>query len=308
MTADEQPLDLEAVTADDQLVERLRAALDAPTRAGSVSPQDAVVWDDEDDDVAEDLSYALLRALQRDVSADLDDAAPALPIVPRRRTFGRTATVAAVAAGVLSLTGVAAAATSSPGDPMYGVRSAVADAVHNALDAITPSAPVVATEAPAVATPTATVTPPGVAVSTAARSASAARQIEERIDTAERLLDRGRPTAAGEVLDQAQRRLPLVLDLGQRTGYQQQIEALRARILATPEPARGPQNRPDDRGKSDVKRPTPKASRTAPQQQRGQGGEESGQTGGSTQTSNRDERLPDLPLPAQAEEHGAPTR
>jgi hypothetical protein len=104
-----------------------------------------------------------------------------------------------------------------------------------------------------------------------------------------------------------------VLDVAQRADYQQQIAALRARALLTPEPSHGPSAEPGDRGKGADKRPTPKASRTAPQQQRGQqGGQESGQelersSGTTTSGSNRDGVLPDLPLPA-TEEHGAPRR
>ena len=68
--SDNDPIDLDAadaVVADDALVERLRHAL---------SPDAAVVWDDDDED-SDDLSYGLLRALQRDVSADLPAPAAA---------------------------------------------------------------------------------------------------------------------------------------------------------------------------------------------------------------------------------------
>lgn len=300
MTRSDEPFDLDAVAADDAMVERLRT---------SVSPRDAVVWGDDDETAGdgEDLSYALLRALQLDVSAELDDAPSVLPLMTRRRAFGRTATVAALTAGVLSLAGAAAAATSSPGDPMYGVRSAVASAVHDALDAFTPSDGSAA-EAPAAATPTVTITPRGTAVSAAARSASAARQIEERIATAERLLDRGRATAAGEVLDQAQRRLPLVLEAAQRAGYQQQIQQLRARALATAEPARGPQGGSgDDRGKSEEKRATPRPSRSAAQVQRGQSGQQS-PPAPPAERGDSDVRLSHLPTQVQLEENGAPRR
>jgi hypothetical protein len=302
VTRSEEPVDLDAIAADDAMVERLRA---------SISPSDAVVWGDDDDTAGdgEDLSYALLRALQLDVSAELDDAPAVLPLVTRRRAFGRTATVAALTAGVLSLAGAAAAATSSPGDPMYGVRSAVASAVHDALDAITPSEPAGSVaDAPAAATPTVTITPRGTAVSATARSVSAARQIEERLATADRLLDRGRATAAGEVLDQAERRLPLVLDAGQRSEYQRQIDALRARALATPKPPRGQQVTPrEDRGKGEDKRDTPKPSRSAAQVQRGQGGQQSPRPA-PAERGNSELRLPQLPSQAQAEEHGAPRR
>ena len=296
MTRSDEPFDLDAVAGDDAMVERLRASL---------SPGDSVGSADD----SGDLSYALLRALQDDVSAELDPPPVVVPIGPRRRVFGRAATVAAVTAGVLSLAGAAAAATASPGAPLSGVRSAVASAVHDALDAITPSESV---ESPAAAPTEAgpAVSPRGEAVSAAARSAGATNQIEERIALAERLLDRGRLTAAGEVLDQAQRRLPLVQDAAKRAGYQEQIDRLRARALAAP--ARGPQSGPADvPGKSGDKRatPSPKPSRTAPQQQRRPSPPSSGPASG--ERSNRDVRLPHLPSPAlsaQLEEHGAPKR
>ena len=77
--SDNDPIDLDAadaVVADDALVERLRRAL---------SPEAAVVWGDDDDD-ADDLSYALLRALQSDVSTDLDEA-----LLPAAAGAGRSA-------------------------------------------------------------------------------------------------------------------------------------------------------------------------------------------------------------------------
>ncbi|MFN2523205.1 MAG: hypothetical protein ABR614_07840, partial [Mycobacteriales bacterium] len=121
--------DLDPINADDALVERLRRAL---------SPDDAIVWGDDDED-ADDAGYALLRALQHDVSTE-PVLAPLAQVVPLRRThrLGRGAAVAAVTAGVLSLAGVAAAATTPP---LAGVRSAVADAVHQVVDAVTPAQP-----------------------------------------------------------------------------------------------------------------------------------------------------------------------
>jgi hypothetical protein len=72
VTPDEEPLDMTAVSADDVLVEQLRR---------SMSPDAAVVWDDDDD--IDDPAVALLRGLQRDVAADL----PQLPsILPREVT------------------------------------------------------------------------------------------------------------------------------------------------------------------------------------------------------------------------------
>jgi hypothetical protein len=249
MSVDE-PVEVDAVVADDAMVERLRSAL---------SPEDAVVWDDHDD---EDASYALLRALQRDVSADVDlpvlSPTEDVPLVAPRRRLGRTATVAVVAAGVLSVAGAAAAATSSPGSPIYGVRSAVASAVHDAIDAVSPAKPdAPASSAPAVPTPVAAPTPPGSQVSTAARSASAAVQIEERLGLAARLVEEGRGTPALAVLDQAERRLPLVADLAARAAFQQRIDALRAQAEALVAPHGKPTASPNG-GQSASHKPTPK--------------------------------------------------
>jgi hypothetical protein len=236
LTPDDEPLDLAAVNADDALVERLRHAL---------SPDAAVVWDDDDED---DPGYALLRAVQRDVSADLpaDAVVPAeiTRILPRRRHLSRSATVAVVAAGVLSIGGVAAA--SAPGQPLAGVRHAVSDAVATAVDAITPDAPV----GPAVADPTksaeptAKPTPPGVAVSYAARSASAILQIEANLDRAETLIGDGRLTAAEAQLDAAARKLGYVIDASQRSLLEARLTLLRAELAALPTaaPSHGPRD------------------------------------------------------------------
>ena len=295
----DEPMDLEAVAADDALVERLRRSL---------SPHDAVVWGDDEDD-SEDLSYALLHALQSDVSAELPPA-PALPatVVPlasRRRALGRTATVTAIAAGVLSLAGASAAATSSPGDPLYGMRSAVASAVQEVVDAITPAAPIgpVQNDPAAAATPTATVSPPGAAVSAAARSASAVRQIQERLTTADRLLDDGRAKPAGQVLDQAERRLPLVLDTTVRKSLQDQINALRARasaMLATPpstkpQPERSAPPRRGDKGNEvrpepDSRKATPKPERSAAANRGSGGGSSQAEDEATTEDTELDDR------------------
>lgn len=239
-TYDDVPLDLAGVAADDALVEQLRRALD---------PSDAVVWGDDDD--SEDASYALLRALQHEVSAELPDprfSEVVLPLVRGRRALRRSATVAVVTAGVLSLAG-AAAAGSSPGDRMYGVRSAVAAAVSDVIDVITPGAADGTNRRTPSATTPLTSGRPGLAVSTAARAAVAARLIEERLATADRLLDSGRPRAAGEVLDQAERRLPLV-DAVKRAAYALQITALRDRAADLSVVLPGREGREDRRGAS----------------------------------------------------------
>ena len=240
ITPDDDPLDFEAVNADDAIVERLRHAL---------SPDAAVVWDDNDD---EDPGYALLRLVQLDVSADLPDLAivpgEVTPLVPRRRHLSRGATIAVVAAGVLSIGGVAAA--SAPGQPLAGVRHAVSDAVASAVDAITPDAPVgpSVAESSRPASPSPKPTPPGDAVSDAARSAAAILQLEANLDRAEALLKDGRVTAAQAQLDAAGRKLGYVTDNDARTRLLSRLALLQAQLDAAPTtaPSHGPR---DDKGK-----------------------------------------------------------
>ncbi|MDT7571872.1 MAG: hypothetical protein QOE05_2046 [Actinomycetota bacterium] len=244
-TPDDEPLDVRAVSQDDLLVEQLRHAL---------SPDAAVVWDDDDDEL--DPAFALLRALQLDVSTDLptETVLPAgvTELLPRRRHLSRTATIAVVAASVLSIGGVAAA--SAPGQPLAGVRHAVSDAVHNAVDAITPDAPV-GPETDASQSPSAKPTPPGAAVSTAARSASAVKQIEDNLDRAAALIDKGRYQPAKNQLAAAASKLHYVTDATVKAGLQSRLAALQARLAAMPtaKPTHGPSDdkgKPADNGKS----------------------------------------------------------
>ena len=299
----DEPIDVSAVARDDALIERLRASL---------SPEAAVVWGDDDDDANEDLSYALLRALQSDVSAALPQPvltpAPVVPFAARRSALRRTATVAAMTAGVLSLAGAAAAATASPGDAMYGVRSAVASAVSDVVDAITPSAPIgPKSDASRAATPTATITPPGRSVAAVARSLGAVRQIEERISTAERLLDADRPRAAAQVLEQAERRLPLVSDDVLRADLQAKIDALQATAAAASAvaPDRTPRDRPTDNGKAtaDEKKATPRPTRT-PAAERRSGSTPVGE-GARPTDDDGTSVLPDLPAVADDRRNAA---
>jgi hypothetical protein len=267
VTPEDDPLDLEAVKADDAKIERLRHAL---------SPDAAVVWDDDDD---EDPGYALLRAVQLDVSADLPDEAilppDVVPFLPRRRHLSRTATIAVVAASVLSIGGVAAA--SAPGQPLAGVRHAVSDAVANAVDAITPDSPVGPTVADATksAEPTAKPTPPGDAVSDAARSASAILQIEHNLDRAAALLDDGRYAAAAPQLDAAARKLGYVIDAVEHARLEARLIGLQVRLAAAPtaEPSHGPadgkgdgkgSNAADDRGQNGKGAPAASHAPSAP--------------------------------------------
>ncbi|MDT7539873.1 MAG: hypothetical protein QOI82_3458 [Actinomycetota bacterium] len=243
VTSDDEPLDVQAVSEDDVLVEQLRRAL---------SPDAAVVWDDDDDDM--DPAFALLRALQLDVSADMptETILPAgvTELLPRSRRLGRAATVAVVAASVLSMAGVAAA--SAPGQPLAGVRHAVSDAVSHAVDAITPDAPVGPT-ADATQSPSPKPTPPGEAVSTAARSASAVLQIEANLDRAAVLIDNGKYQAAKNQLDAATNKLHYVTDATVKAGLQSRLTALQARLAAMPtaKPTHGPavdKGKPADKG------------------------------------------------------------
>jgi hypothetical protein len=242
VTHDDEPIDVQAVSDDDRLVEQLRHAL---------SPEDAVVWDDNDDE--KDPGYALLRALQRDVSAGLPVGESTLPaevveLLPRRRHLSRTATIAVVAAGVLSIGGVAAA--SAPGQPLAGAREAVANAVSSAVHAVTPDAPVGPAVVETVTSPTPKPSPPGDAVSDAARSASAVLQIEANLDRAEAMIDKGQLQAAGAQLDAAERKLAYVTDSAVRAGLQARLDDLRSKLAVAPtaKPTRTPAT--DDKGKS----------------------------------------------------------
>ncbi|GAC1445115.1 MAG: hypothetical protein NVS3B26_05660 [Mycobacteriales bacterium] len=229
VTPDGELVDVAAVAADDAGVEQLRRSL---------SPVDAVVWDD--DEVELDPAFALLRVLQHDVARDLPAAAALLPagvtaLPARPRRFGRTATIAAVTAGVLSIGGVAAA-TSGPGSPLGGVRSALRSAVINVVDAITPGSPPSPTAAAhrtSAAEPSPEVTAPGDQVSEAARSASTATQVAAELDKAGRLMGEGRYGAAAAQLDVAARALPLILDAGTRDPLAARLASLRALVTGS---------------------------------------------------------------------------
>jgi len=244
-TRPDDPIDFAAVSATDALVERLRASLHA-----AEGPRDAVVWGDDDDDDADEPGYALLRALQRDVSADLPTPVASghsvVALDSRRRGKRRVATVAAVTAGVLSLAG-AAAASSSPGDALYGVRSAVASAVDSVLDAVTPSTPVGPKRDGVLAGPSATATAGirGDQVSDQARSDNAVRQITERVATARRLIAQEKWAPALNVLAQAERSLAVVLPTD-RGNFQRDIDLLQGTATAGLAADRN-----DDRGKKD---------------------------------------------------------
>jgi hypothetical protein len=243
---DDEPLDIQAVHEDDALVERLRHAL---------SPEASDRWDDDQGDM--DPGYALLRALQIDVSSDLptESILPAevIELLPRRRHLSRTATVAVLAAGVLSIGGAAAA--SAPGQPLAGVRHAVSDAVSTAVSAITPDAPASPKAVRPETLPSPKPTPPGDAVSDAARSANAILQIEANLAKAARFLDDGKTEPAKAQLDAAARKLVYVTDAAQKTRLQGLLTALQTRLAAVPAASPKASHGPaDDKGKGNDNR------------------------------------------------------
>lgn len=253
---EEEPLDLALVNADDALVETLRRSL-SRSLGRSLSPDAAVVWDDDDEDL--DPAFSLLRVLQRDVSTGLPVAAAAvttaitvlpvgvIPLQPRRRGLRRKATVAAaIAAGVLSVGGVAAA--SAPGQPLAGMRHSISSAVANVVQAVTPDhrvSPAVTSAhpshpaAPSARSSTSSATPPGQQVSAAARSDVAAKQVAAELDRAGALLDAGRYQPANGALGTAARRLPLVLDATVHSQLASRLSALQARLAGRPAATRG---------------------------------------------------------------------
>ena len=222
LTPDDDPLDVAAVGADDQLVERLRRSL---------SPDAAVVWDDDDEDA--DPAVGLLRALQRDVAADLPEAEPVVPAgitaLPVRRRLGRGAAVAAVAAGVLSIGGVAAA--SSSGGPLSGVRHAVSSAMTSVVAAITPDAPV-GPKHSSEHHPVATASPSATSAFAAPSVPMTAQQLDALLTKAAGSLDHGQYAAAREQLDTVARKLPGVTDPALHDALAARLAALRLRLPA----------------------------------------------------------------------------
>lgn len=272
---DDPPLDLPAVAADD-------AALDA-LRAGT----------------GDDPALSLLRELLLDVERDL----PATPLShgttvvalaadgPDRRMARNGTVVAALAAGLLSLGGVAAASTLVPaGGPLHGLGEAVRSAAGAVVGAVTPpsssgrpaaalpaasaspsasavarvAAPAPRTASAALRTPT-----PGATVSAAARSQAAARQVDQLLADADALLDAGRRTTAVQRLDLAERKLTEVLE-DHRGTLPKRLADLRARATAAPaaKPTRSPKQAPAKAEADDPKADKPAApkggSRTAP--------------------------------------------
>ena len=252
---DDDPIDLVQVGADD-------AALDA-VRAGRV---------------ADDLALLLLRDLLDDVSEEIAPVpvgcgstvlALASDRTPERRTVRNGTLVAALTAGLLSLSGVAAASTLAPdGSPLAGLGDAVRSAVGAAVDSVTPPDPVVRpsaappVEAPAVraAPPAGTApAPAGAAVSATARSQAAAGQVSALLDAAAGMLREGRPQAASARLDTAERRLVDVLPAA-GAPLAERLADLREQVAAAAAPAQKPAPR----------RQAPAPREQAPQQQQKQ--------------------------------------
>lgn len=234
---DDDPIDLVQVGADDAALEGVRAGR-----------------------VADDLVLLLLRDLLEDVGQEevpvpVGCGSTVLALAgdrtPERRTARNGALVVALAAGLLSVSGVAAASTLVPsGTPLHGLGEAVRSAVSLAVGAVTPPDPVTPAPEPAPLAPaappaparTGTATAPaGADVSAAARSAAAARQVTALLDAADALLREGRTDVASVRLDTAERRLADVLPadagpLAERlAGLRDQVQAASA-----PAPARKP--------------------------------------------------------------------
>ena len=261
MHDDDDALDLRDVTADDRAVEALRRprAVSPDSRAGGARPSD-------------DVALALLLDLLADVSRDEVPAhgrpplrtvvAPVHPV----RLLRRGSALAAVTAGVLSLTGVAAASTLVPaGAPLHGLGSAVRSAAGAVRDAVAPdvvqSGGTPVSGASPTATPTVTTrttapaevvrpagTPstgrpeerpvPGSTTAVDARSRAAAAQVARWLDEAARHLADGRVRQAAARLDQAQARLAEVRPADGAAALRDRLAALRARVEAA-EPASG---------------------------------------------------------------------
>lgn len=223
---DDDPLDLEAIAAD-------AAALDLLAVSGDPGP-----------DVPADLGLVLLHELRADIVAEPVELEPIC--VPSssgssvvvlatgssngRRTARSSAAVALVAAGVLSLGGVAAASTAAPaGSPLHGLGEAVRSVASTFADAVTP--PRTAPVRP-VTTPSPNGEARGATAADASRSAAAARQVSALLDAAQQLLGVGHARQAGERLDTAERRLPEVLPVHGAAALAGRLEQLRVRVDA----------------------------------------------------------------------------
>jgi hypothetical protein len=239
---DDDPLDLGEVAADAEALEALRAGRRST-------------------DVPGDPALAALHALLSDVAGDLpegDAQAPGLgssvlPLSgdrpPSRRGLRSGTAAALVAAGVLSLGGVAAASTMAPaGSPLHDLGQAVRAAAGAVVTAVTPPESSRSPQAQPTSSPTqsAVPSPAGAAVSAGSRSAAAARQVATHLDAAQAHLDAGRATQAEQRLDVAERRLPEVLPSDGAQALADRLAALRARLAELDAPA-APGGKPTDK-------------------------------------------------------------
>lgn len=304
---DDDPIDLVQVGADDAALEGVRAGR-----------------------VADDLVLLLLRDLLEDVGQEevpvpVGCGSTVLALAgdrtPERRTARNGALVVALAAGLLSVSGVAAASTLVPsGTPLHGLGEAVRSAVSLAVGAVTPPDPVAPAPEPAPLAPPAPPapapapadpartgtadTPAGADVSAAARAAAAARQVTALLDAAAALLREGRTDVASVRLDTAERRLADVLPadagpLAERlAGLREQVQAASA-----PAPARKPAA-PKEQAPRDTApqadRPEAKAPKEQPRSDRRPAGK-----GASARGSARTE--PTAPQSERDEDRGQPS-
>ena len=227
-----EPLDLSQVAADDEALEQLssRRAVDVPPDVALVLLRELL------DDVDTDAAPARTSTGTTVLSIAGDDRAS--------RGLARGAAVVGVlAAGLLSLGGVAAASTLVPVDtPLSGLGHAVRSAAGAVVDAVTPPDAVrpaprpepqrpeavpVEPPPPAVQRPAA----PGPDVSAAQRSRAAAPEVTALLDGASSLLDAGRTDAAARRLGTAERRLADVLP-ADRGPLQERLARLQDRLAA----------------------------------------------------------------------------
>lgn len=302
----DDPVDLLQVAADEAALEGLRTG-----RA------------------ANDPVLLLLRGLLDDVE---EEATP-VPIgcgstvltlagdrTPERRTVRNGALVAALAAGLVSFSGVAAAASfAPPGTPLHGLSEAVRSAIGVAVGSVTPPDPVAPAPAPAPpvqaeAPPAPTDTtrqgtapaPAGAAVSAAARSQAAARQVTALLDAAEALLREGRTGTAVARLDTAEGRLADVLPvdaapLAQRLAdLREKAEAAAAPPAQKPAKPDAPKQQQAPKAKpaaepDEVEQPAPaKKERPAAERKSGGGGRDSAERGPDRTAEPVTPKVPDV--------------
>jgi hypothetical protein len=200
------------------------------------------------DDAARDRAHGLLRELLADVPRDRPPGAARAPSsreAARRRRAVRGPIVAAVAVGVLSFGGVAAASTQvAAGNPLHGlgtvVRAAAAAVTGSTGPVAAPAGvarPMARASASAVPAPLPASASPGSALPGSALPGSAppvpvepGQEVDQLLGTADELLAAGQVEQAQEVLAEVERALagtPEVADGADRRG---RAAALRKRV------------------------------------------------------------------------------